>query len=65
MIKDGKPHEIVIGEMQSELDRDHSEYQRLHKKFYLEEDLNAKLIYRQKTDLLKALLKRIDACERN
>ena len=60
-----KYYEIVIGEMQSELDREYSEYQNLHRKFYLEEDLNAKLIYRLKTDMFKALLKRIEIYERS
>ena len=55
-----KPYEIIIVELQSELDRDYAEYQRLHKKFYLEEDSNAKLIYRLKTDMLKLLLKKIE-----
>lgn len=60
-----KSYEIVIGEIQSELDRDHAEYQQLHRKIYFEEDQNAKLIYKQKTDLLKTLLKRIELYERS
>lgn len=59
-----KPYEIAIMEIQSELDRDYAEYQRLYKKIYLEEDSNARLIYRQKTDMLKSLLKKIELYER-
>ncbi|MFA5048422.1 MAG: hypothetical protein WC516_05375 [Patescibacteria group bacterium] len=65
MNKDYKSYEVVIGEIQTGLDKDYSDYQRLHKKFYLEEDLNVKLIYRHKTDMLKDILKRIELYERN
>jgi len=54
-----KPYEVVIGEIQTELDREYAEYQRLYRKIYSEEDLNAKLIYKHKTDMLKDFLKRI------
>lgn len=52
-------YEIVIGEIQSELDREYSDYQRLHRKFYLEEDTSAQIIHKQKTDLLKLILRRL------
>lgn len=61
---ENKLYEIVIGEIQSEIDKDHSEYQLLHRKIYFEEDQIAKTIYKQKTDLLKTLLKRIEQYER-
>lgn len=65
MNKIGETYEIVIGEIQSELDREYADYQRLYRKFYLEEDPTAKIMHRQKIDLLKLILRRIEEYERN
>ena len=51
-------------ELLKELDDEHAEYQRLHRRFYMKEDENARLIYRQKIDEIKRLLKRIEFHER-
>ena len=59
-----KPHEIAIAELLKELDNDHAEYQRLHRKFYLEEDKKAKLIYVHLSNLLKRVIERIEFYER-
>ena len=60
----GKPYEIAICEIQTEIDREYAEYQRLYRKNYMEEDEDAKIIYQHKNDLLKTILKRIEHYER-
>jgi len=59
-----KSYEIAVAELLKELDDEHAEYQRLHRRFYMEEDENAKLIYKQRADEIKRLLKRIEFHER-
>jgi hypothetical protein len=59
-----KSYEKAVAELLKELDDEHAEYQRLHRRFYMEDDENAKLIYRQRADEIKRLLKRIEFHER-
>lgn len=51
--------EIIVG-LQKEIDEEYAEYQRLHKEIYFKEDLDAKLIYKHKTELLKVLYRRAE-----
>lgn len=60
----GKSYEKAYAELLKELDAEHAEYQRLHRRFYMEEDENAKLIYKQRVDEIKRFLKLIEFYER-
>ena len=51
-------YEIIVKKI-SILDREYSEYQKLHKRFYMSEDDNAKLIYELLVDTYENILKEI------
>lgn len=59
-----KAYEEVIARKLLELDREHAEYQRLHRRFYREEDNNAKLIHELLVDTYESILKEIKYQER-
>ncbi len=54
----GKAWEEVISEILIELDQEHAEYQRLHKKLHGSIDADAKYGYDSKVSLLELLRKR-------
>lgn len=42
-----------------ELDKDYSEYQRLHRKFHMEADMKAKIIYEHLMDVYTNIMKKL------
>ena len=52
-------HDEVISKIVVELDKDHSTYQSLHRKYHGEEDLEAKHIHNMLTDLCDLIRKNL------
>jgi len=59
-----KKYEEVIGRILTELDEQHADYQKLHRKFHGEDDPGAKHTYGLLIDLCERIKKELDSQER-
>lgn len=60
-----KKHEEIIGRVLIELDEEHSTYQRLHRKYYGKDDLEAKHTYGLLVNLCERIKKEFDSLKGN